>query len=173
MLKTIYKENSMDKLKISDVSSNPIDELVKENVIDSELTSNVVIIPDKTYSEKDSVVWTFPEGTEDFYDYLNKHVHLLGAVDIAEGNTGELQQHNDLLELATIVISTPAISILINVVSSYIYDYLKIKKKPADKVDVKLKIVKKGKTKTTELEFNGTAEDFEKIMGSINDKDYD
>lgn len=164
----------MDKLKVLNISINPIDELIEEKVIESKPTSSVVIIPDKTRDNDNAVIWVFPEGTEDFYYYLKNHSkESLGDVDIAEGNIGELQQHNDLLDLATILISTPAISILINIISSYIYEYLTIKKKSANEIDVKLKIIKKGKTKITELEFEGTAEDFKKVMGSINDKDYD
>lgn len=162
------KESS---LCVSKVNVDLLEELVNEKVIESIPVADVIIIPDKTLANDNSVQWMFPQGTESLFDFLKKSEnHELGTVDIAEGNTGELQQHHDLLELATIVIKTAAFNVVINLISSYIYDFLKIKRKHADEVDVKLKIVRKEKSTTTSIEYKGSVSDFKTVMDSVNDK---
>jgi len=165
------KERNTQIVKISEISSDLLEELVNAKVIEFIPTADVIFIPDKTFANDNSVQWMFPEGTESFFDFLKKSEHHdLGTVDIAEGNTGELQQHHDLLELATIIITTPSFDVLVNLISNYIYDFLKIKRKHADEVDVKLKIVRKEKSTTTSIEFKGSAADFKMVMDSVNDK---
>lgn len=158
----------MEKLVVKDIKDDPIGVLFNEKVIDTILTSDIVLIPNKVYRDNDSVYWTFPEGTNQFYNYLiNKSDNKLGSIDIAESdNISEFQKHHYLLELATIVV-TALDPILINVISSFIYDFLSIRKKKPDEIEVKLEVIQKGKTKTVSFEYRGSAADFKSTMESI------
>jgi hypothetical protein len=162
--------------KISETKEDVLVKLMNDDVIShkDELrlrSADILLLPHRVFIEVGEK-WVFPENTNDFYNYLDTKIDKVTTnLDIAEGKTGEIQQHSLLIQLADLVVSSGAYPILINLVSSYVYDWLNKKNLKSRDIEVKVSITTKGKTRTKTIEYKGPAEAFSTTMIAINDLD--
>lgn len=130
------------------------------------LSANVILIPEKRHNYTNPV---FPEQTKKFYDYLvdNSNNDLKPNICINDDKYFELQLHSDYVNIATILVQFVVLPTVIGIVSNYIYDLLKSKHNDLI-VKTKLLVEKDGVTK--KFEYEGKAENFEKVIRSSVEK---
>ena len=126
------------------------------------LMANVLIIPDGKDSKNNNL---FPVGTTELYRYLHKKSPSEVKLDIATKDEDyvEFAQHSDLVNLPTIMVTKVIFSIIIGLITTYIYDKLK-----TDDGRVKCEIIiidERGDNKL--IKYNGPANEYESTISKI------
>lgn len=158
----------MVNYKISE-SKCTIEEMSKRAYLASDIAStikksNVLLIPNETYTDYP----VFPENTTSFYNYLKeqtKDCDTIIDVCINDEDYKELEMHNAVVILSSIILQEPFYSIIINIISNYIYDLIKKKGEKSLTVKIDVLVEKDGETK--KIHYDGPAEEFDKVMKSI------
>ena len=158
----------MVNYKISE-SNCTIEEMSKRVYLTSDTAStikksNVLLIPNETYTDYP----VFPENTTSFYNYLKektKDSDIILDVCINDEDYKELELHDAVVILPSIILQEPFYSIIINIISNYIYDLIKKKGEKSLTVKTDILVEKNGETK--KIYYNGPAEEFDKVMKSI------
>lgn len=128
------------------------------------LIANVLIIPYNKYLN-DAYNNIFPVGTTELYQYLQQKSPSQVKLDIAtkDENYIELAQHSDVVNLPTLIVTDAVYSILISLISMYIYDRLK-----PDKSIIKSEIIITDKKGTNKLiKYDGPAKEYEVTLSKI------
>lgn len=130
------------------------------------LSSNIILLPVDNYNKVDYPV--FPEKTSAFYEYLkeNEPNGVSSSICIADDRYAELELHNDEITLATILVFHVALPMAVSLVSNYLYDIMKKRRK---KLDVKIDIIVTKNKKSKKIKYQGAVEDFEKTLKSLPD----
>ena len=126
--------------------------------------ANVLIIPYKKYlnDRNDNI---FPVGATELYQYLQQKSPSQVKLDIAtkDENYIELAQHSDVVNLPTLIVTNAVYSILISLISMYIYDRLK-----PDKSIIKSEIIITDKKGTNKLiKYDGPAKEYEVTLSKV------
>lgn len=123
---------------------------IPQDYIEDIKKADILIIPEENFREEGDVV--FPETTREFLEYLQGQIPKDMSVDIAisDEDFRKIELHSDLVNVATIIVSSAAFSIACNLLSSFLYDMAKkLLKKPED-LNAKVKIIsEETKTKKT------------------------
>lgn len=128
------------------------------------LIANVLIIPYNKYLN-DAYNNIFPVGTTELYQYLQQKSPSQVKLDIAtkDENYIELAQHSDVVNLPTLIVTDAVYSILISLISMYIYDRLK-----PDKSIIKSEIIITDKKGTNKLiKYDGPAKEYEVTLSKV------
>lgn len=112
--------------------------------------ADILIIPEESFREEGDIL--FPETTREFLEYLQEEIPKDMSVDIAisDVNFRKIELHSDLVNVATIIVSSAAFNIACGLVASFLYDMAKkLLRKPED-LNAKVKIIsEETKTKKT------------------------
>ena len=126
--------------------------------------ANVLLIPNETYVDYP----VFPEKTMSFYNYLKektKDNNITIDVCIDDGNYKELEMHDATVILSSIILQEPFYSIIIDLISNYIYDLLK--RRGEKTANLKTDIIMEKNEESIKIHYDGPAEEFDKTMRSI------
>ena len=123
---------------------------IPQDYIEDIKKADILIIPEENFREEGDVV--FPETTREFLEYLQGQIPKDMSVDIAisDEDFRKIELHSDLVNVATIIVSSAAFSIACSLVASFLYDMAKkLLKRPED-LNAKVKIIsEETKTKKT------------------------
>ncbi|WP_224245570.1 hypothetical protein [Hyalangium gracile] len=125
--------------------------------------ANVILVPEEDYRGADGPV--FPPGTENFFRYLQDNQADSLTVDLAVRDEDylELGLHGEELWIPTLVMiagNQAQVSLLINLLSNYVYDWLK--RGPSRKEgNVKAEVLLDGQKKTVSIKYEGPPGTFE------------
>lgn len=123
---------------------------IPQDYIEDIKKADILIIPEENFREEGDVL--FPETTREFLEYLQEQIHKDMSVDIAisDEDFRKIELHSDLVNVATIIVSSTAFSIACSMVASFLYDMAKkLLKRPQD-LNAKVKIIsEETKTKKT------------------------
>lgn len=158
----------MANYKISE-SNCTIKEMSKKSYLTSDTAniiekSNVLLIPNETYADYP----VFPENTTSFLNYLKektKDSDMVVDICINDENYKELEMHDAVVTLSSIIFQEPFYSIIINIISNYIYELIKKKGEKTLTIKTDILVEKNGETK--KIHYEGSAEEFDKTMKSI------
>ncbi|MEE1982754.1 hypothetical protein [Shewanella xiamenensis] len=141
-------------------SSVTFKKLINDASIEVASTLNdksVVILPSHGHDD------LYYAGTLDTLDYLNDN-EVNTDVYASDEEYKEIALHGADIWLGSFLISSVAVPIFCNVISSYIYDKLKAKKD--DNIALKFMVENK-EGKTTAVEFNGKVEHLSKAIDAV------
>ncbi|MDD7627117.1 MAG: hypothetical protein PUJ54_02620 [Lachnospiraceae bacterium] len=123
---------------------------IPQDYIEDIKKADILIIPEENFREEGDVL--FPETTREFLEYLQEQIPKDMSVDIAisDEDFRKIELHSDLVNVATIIVSSAAFSIACSLVASFLYDMAKkLLKRPED-LNAKVKIIsEETKTKKT------------------------
>lgn len=123
---------------------------IPQDYVEDIKKADILIIPEENFREEGDVL--FPETTREFLEYLQEQIPKDMSVDIAisDENFRKIELHSDLVNVATIIVSSAAFSIACSLVASFLYDMAKkLLKRPED-LNAKVKIIfEETKTKKT------------------------
>ena len=123
---------------------------IPQDYIEDIKKADILIIPEENFREEGDVLFT--ETTREFLEYLQEQIPKDMSVDIAisDEDFRKIELHSDLVNVATIIVSSTAFSIACSMVASFLYDMAKkLLKRPQD-LNAKVKIIsEETKTKKT------------------------
>lgn len=123
---------------------------IPQDYIEDIKKADILIIPEENFREEGDVL--FPKTTREFLEYLQEQIPKDMSVDIAisDEDFRKIELHSDLVNVATIIVSSTAFSIACSMVASFLYDMAKkLLKRPQD-LNAKVKIIsEETKTKKT------------------------
>lgn len=123
---------------------------IPQDYIEDIKKADILIIPKENFREEGDVL--FPKTTREFLEYLQEQIPKDMSVDIAisDEDFRKIELHSDLVNVATIIVSSTAFSIACSMVASFLYDMAKkLLKRPQD-LNAKVKIIsEETKTKKT------------------------
>jgi hypothetical protein len=124
-------------------------------------SSNALIIPSSKFNNQDTC---FPQGTIDFYQYLqhNSPAELKVGIAVIDDEYLEHADYSETIVLATIIVQSIYLPVIINLISNYIYDKYLSKKN-----EVVSEILITKKDYTIDYKYSGPAETYEKVMLNI------
>lgn len=129
--------------------------------------SDIILLPFENYREKYEIL--YPENTREFFMYIkDKKINV--EIPCSDEQYREIQLHCSNIELASMIFNVALLPIVINLISSFIYDILKNKgKEDKEKTNVKFKLYSEDKKnkKTVEIEYDGPASEISKVMEEV------
>ena len=123
---------------------------IPQDYIEDIKKADILIIPEENFREEGDVL--FPETTREFLEYLQEQIPKDMSVDIAisDEDFRKIELHSDLVNVATIIVSSTAFSIACSMVASFLYDMAKKLLKRTQDLNAKVKIIsEETKTKKT------------------------
>lgn len=119
--------------------------------------AEVLIVPLKDFRE--GVAFAFHQDTASFARYLAKNLAGKAKIEVLADDDEyvEIALHGASLRFSTLVVSAVIAPVLINLLSSYIYDELKAK--PSDTVEMSL-VIESHDCRSVHVGFKGDAKDF-------------
>ncbi len=139
-------------------------EYLSKNIIDDIKKANVLLIPNEKYTDYP----VFPERTNEFFDYLKSNINnkdVIVDICIDDDNYKTLEMHDAVLILTSIILQEPFYSIIVNIISNYVYDLMKITGNKSMEMKVDITIERNGESR--EVHYEGPANSFNKAMNSI------
>ncbi|MFY1112486.1 MAG: hypothetical protein AB3K77_12500 [Methanosarcinaceae archaeon] len=153
------KNKIVDKRAVSTTFDSIICAYSEHPDIQNKISSyNALVISSSEFYSKDTC---FPQGTIDFYQYLQRNSSADFKVGIAviDDEYQELTQYSDTIVLATIIVQSIYFPVIINLISNYIYDKCISKNN-----EVVSEILINKKDHTINYKYCGPAETYEKVM---------
>lgn len=151
------KKEEKFEVKNSDITFDEIVNAAPREIANDIKNATVIILP--SHGTNDA----FYSGTLDILDFLKEN-GIDADVLSTDDEYKEINLHGDAIWLGTFIITSVAIPIFCNVISSYIYD--KIKAKSDDDISLKFIAEKKNK-RTLSITFEGKVDNLEKALKSI------
>ena len=145
------------EIRFEDIYKKPY---VTSNILDEIKKANALILPNEGFRDKTDPM--FPEETSVFFEYLKSHSDesgLLPDICIDDENYKLLELHDAELLLPSLIVTSFILPVVINLISSYLYD--KIKQKRED-FNIEIKIIEQDKDVSKSLEYKGPASDFKR-----------
>ena len=136
------------------------------DVFDEVKKANVLIVPTDYNTDDMNVV--FPETTPDFLDYLRQtsSENVICDIAISDDNFRRMEKHSALIELATVLVDVTIVPIVINMISSYLYDLVSRYRRTPKDTSAKIKILaEETETKrTVEIKYEGPVNEAKEVM---------
>lgn len=149
---TIYKKDYMPKEYEKEIRS-----------------ANILLIPNENFRDKQGHF--FPECTDEFFSFMKEQENENVKVDIciSDEDFKKLELHADIVYVATMIVQWGVLPIVTGIISAYLYDKLKKSNKSPKETntDVNVIVEKKGKSKM--IHYQGSIDNFEKTMMTIDD----
>lgn len=103
--------------------------------------ANLIIIPNENFRDEE-YVW-FPETTDQFFDYIKEYSdeNVIADIAISDDNFKKMELHSAVIDVATVIVKSSVYSIVINIISSFLYDLVKKYRRNAQETSAKIKII--------------------------------
>lgn len=126
---------------------------------------DILILPYENFRENKNL---FPQGMADLYKILKAELPSDYKIDICIETSDylEIALYNNTFKLGKYLVTTLVAPVLINLLSSHIFSKIA---SPDDTIQLELKIVNEKTKVTKQLNYEGTAKDFNKIEETVKD----
>lgn len=132
-------------------------------------SANVLLIPNESFRGYQGLF--FPECTDELLDFMKEQKNENVKVDIciSDKDFQKLELHADIVYIATMIVQSVVLPIVTNIIAAYLYDKLKKSNKSPKEtnIDVNVIVEKNGKSKM--VHYQGSIENFEKTMKTIDE----
>ncbi len=127
--------------------------------------ANLLIVPTENFREKEGPF--FPNGTEDFLDFLraNSRDGLKPDICIDDDKFQIIALHNALIVIGGVVVSVLLAPVVVDLVAEYIKRKIWTEKQPETSVKFSMTVVDEDGTAKT-ISYEGPAATFQKTIGS-------
>lgn len=126
--------------------------------------ADALIVPEKDFRQ--GVPYVFHQDTTTLYRYLKKNLDSQFSIEVCADDHEfvEISLHSACFRISKIVASVAVAPLLVNLLSSYLYDY--IKAKPTDNVEVSL-VIEDHECRAFKFDFKGEAKDFNLLADKV------
>lgn len=134
-------------------------------------SADILLIPYEKF--RDSEICLFPEETSKLFTYLvekSKDHNYTIEICVSDENYNELELHSDVINIADILVNQYTLGILINLISSYLYDKLRKYNRKDSEVNTKINITVEMTKKSKMISYEGSIENFERAMLKIEEQ---
>jgi len=127
--------------------------------------ANLLIVPTENFREKDGPF--FPNGTEDFLDFLrsNSREGLVPDICIDDSQYQVIALHNALVVIGGVVVSALLAPVVVDLVAEYIKRKIWVDKEAETSVKFSMTIVEED-GRAEKMSYEGPAATFQKTIGS-------
>jgi hypothetical protein len=127
-------------------------------------SADALIVPEKDFRQ--GVPYVFHQDTTTLYQYLKKHLSSEFAIEVCADDHEfvEISLHSASFRISKIVASVAVAPLLVNLLSSYLYDYMKAK--PTDNVEASL-VIEDHECRAFKFDFKGEAKDFNLLADKV------
>lgn len=137
-------------------------------MIDTIKKADILILPYEGFRDRSD--YLFPEETYKLYDYLKENT-LSNSITVeicsSDEEYKELELHADVINIAQIIVNSSAYAIVVGLITNYLYDKLKHYNKKDINANVSITVETNGKSKT--IRYEGSIENFESAMKSVDE----
>lgn len=137
-------------------------------MIDTIKSSDILLMPYKDFRE--GYVALFPEETMKFFEYVKEECenkNLNADICISDEDYKEIELHSEVINISGILVQSWALPIITGIISSYLFKKLEQFNRKGVSTNVNITIEKNGESKT--VHYEGSIENFEDAMKSINE----
>lgn len=168
----IHESNEVAKVEIEDVDLT-FDKIYKKQYFPTDLMdeiskANALIIPyDEGFRERKEPL--FPELTSEFFYYVKEAAKGTDAkidICVSDEQFYELEMHADVVNIPMILLEYAVLPIVTGLISGYILEKIKVKRRNDPKIKVDLVVQLNGKSK--KISYEGDADKFEETIKAIN-----
>lgn len=165
------KHEIFEKKITIDEAGVSFDEIYKKSWFPNEIAdevkkANVLIIPTDYNNDYADVV--FPEMTSDFLSYIRQieNGEVVCDIAISDDNFRRTEKHSALIEMAPVIVSSGIVPIVINMISSYLYDLVSRYRRTPEDTSAKVKIFAEETKikKTVKIEYEGPVCEVKDVM---------
>jgi hypothetical protein len=127
-------------------------------------SADALIVPEKDFRQ--GVPYVFHQDTTTLYQYLKKSVNGQFLIEVCADDHEfvEISLHSASFRISTIVVTFAVAPLLVNLLSSYLYDYMKAK--PTDSVEASL-VIEDHECRAFKFNFKGEAKDFNLLADKV------
>ena len=119
-------------------------EYIPTEYLDDIKKANLLIIPNENFRDEGDVL--FPETTREFFDFIREFPNdeIIADIAISDEDFKRIELHSAVIEVAPIIVQTIVLPIVLNIISSFLYDLVKkYRRKPEDTEETATKKSKK------------------------------
>ena len=132
---------------------------VTEEISDSVKQANILLIPHERFRAEHD--YLFPEITLEFFSYLQANLPdgIKADIGVSDSQFKAIELHSSVINIPNLLVETFALGLVVNLLSSWLYDILKSKHKRDKDFGVKVQIIAEDRTsnKTTTITYEGEA----------------
>lgn len=169
------KHESYEKSKIEITNGILFSEIYQKpyiplNLIDKIKEADILLLPYEGFRGRTD--YLFPEETYKVYEYLLdniKDTELKLEICSSDEEYRELELHADVINIAHIIVNSTAYAIVIGIITNYLYDKLKDYNKKDVDVNANVNITVESKGKSKSISYEGSIENFERAMKSLDE----
>ena len=127
-------------------------------------SADALIVPEKDFRQ--GVPYVFHQDTTTLYQYLKRNVSGQFSIEVCADDHEfiEISLHSASFRISTIVVTFAVAPLLVNLLSSYLYDYMKAK--PTDNVEASL-VIEDHECRAFKFNFKGEAKDFNLLADKV------
>ena len=130
--------------------------------------ANVLFVPYENFRDRELLV--LPEDTLNFYEYFKEKARgteVVADICISDKDYQELELHADVQNLPEILVNIVVFPVVINMISSYLYDRIKTRRSMM-KINVNITVDSDGVSKR--ISYEGDADKFPDVMKAISEE---
>lgn len=169
------KHESYENSKVEINDGLLFSEIYEKPYIPMELLSqikeaDILLLPYEGF--RDRADYLFPEETSKVYQYFLNHIkdtEFKFEICSSDEDYKELELHADLINIVNIIVNSAAYSIVIGLITNYLYDKLKDYNKKDTDVNANVNITIESKGKSKVISYEGSIENFERTMKSLDE----
>lgn len=168
----MHESNKVNNIEIKDSNVSFFDIYNKEyfpNEYENEIKqANILLLPYESFRDYSKPI--FPEGTYDFFEYLQEanKSNVVSDICISDEDYIELELHADLITLPLLIVEYAVFPIVTGLISSYLWNKMNIRKNNLKvKVDMTVTEGEKSKHITYEGDANKFAETLESAKNNF------
>lgn len=139
-----------------------------KDLIDSMKSSDILLMPYQDFRE--GYLALFPEETIKFFEYVKEECenkNLNADICISDEDYKEIELHSEVINISDILVQSWVVPIITGIIASYLYKKLERFNRKDISTNVNITIEKDGESKT--VHYEGSIENFENAMKSINE----
>lgn len=113
-----------------------------EELADQVKKANCLIVPNNLYVENSDGL-LFPETTTEFYRFLiaEHNNDFIADIAVNDSDYKKLELHSSVIEIATLVVEYLVLPVIVNMISNFLYDAVKRRRKRPDEMQAQIKII--------------------------------
>ena len=139
--------------------------------------ANLLILPEESFREEEGLF--FPETTREFFEYMkaSEAPELITDIAVSDEDFQKIELHASIIEVATIIIKDYVFPVVLNLVSSFLYDLVKKYHRSPDDTSADVKIIveetkrKKSKKIIYKGPVSGVKDTLEKVAEHLFDEE--
>lgn len=141
-----------------------------QDLIENIRKSTILFLPYEDFRDRNDFL--FPEQTYELYSFFlenNNNPDMIVDICVSDSEYKELELHSNCINIPHLITQYALLPIVTSMIANFLYEKLRNNNRKASEVstNIKLTVEKTGKSKT--INYEGSIENFEKAMNTIDE----